>query len=343
MKTIASVILALFITLQVFSQAVGIGTTTPNAKAALEIKATDKGVLFPRLTSAQRDAISNPPNGLHVFNTDERCLNYYDSVYQVWNCYCESDTCKVATILIYDDVANLDFYSTYAIHYPNARKFVILILEDRYIYSLNNNAALNFATMPYAATIKIINYGIIIGKGGDGGNGAAGQAANPCQPNALPGTAGSNAIATLPAVKISIYNYGLVGGGGGGGGGGGRSAIGQYGGGGGGGRGLNGGAFGLGGGPTANNICIPTCICSISSSVATNGTAGTNANPGTGGTGSGGGGNGGNGGSLGQVGQSGTGTSAGNGGAAGKAISAAPGAGNVIINLSGGVYYGVVD
>ena len=61
-----------------YAQSVGIGTTTPDPKAILEIKATDKGILFPRLTTGQRNGIQNPPDGLHIFNTDERCLNYYD-------------------------------------------------------------------------------------------------------------------------------------------------------------------------------------------------------------------------------------------------------------------------
>lgn len=79
---------------------VGIGTTTPNPKAALEIKSTDKGVLFPMLTNAQRDAIVNPPDGLHIFNKDERCLNVYDSLFSTWSCYCEVDTCKAVLIRI---------------------------------------------------------------------------------------------------------------------------------------------------------------------------------------------------------------------------------------------------
>ena len=62
-----------------YSQNVGVGTNAPHAKAILEIKSTDKGVLFPRLTTAQRNVIVSPPDGLHIFNTDERCLNYYDS------------------------------------------------------------------------------------------------------------------------------------------------------------------------------------------------------------------------------------------------------------------------
>jgi hypothetical protein len=49
---------------------VGIGTPTPDAKAALEVSATDKGLLIPRLTAAQRLAILSPPQGLMVYQTD---------------------------------------------------------------------------------------------------------------------------------------------------------------------------------------------------------------------------------------------------------------------------------
>lgn len=48
----------------------GIGTTTPNASAKLEVAATDKGFLLPRMTAAQRTAITTPANGLLVYQTD---------------------------------------------------------------------------------------------------------------------------------------------------------------------------------------------------------------------------------------------------------------------------------
>jgi hypothetical protein len=51
----------------------GIGTTTPNASAKLEIASTDKGLLIPRMTKAQREAItlSAAANGLMVYQTDD--------------------------------------------------------------------------------------------------------------------------------------------------------------------------------------------------------------------------------------------------------------------------------
>lgn len=49
---------------------IGIGTTTPNASAALDVTSTDKGVLAPRMTQAQKNAIATPATGLLIYQTD---------------------------------------------------------------------------------------------------------------------------------------------------------------------------------------------------------------------------------------------------------------------------------
>jgi hypothetical protein len=56
---------------------VGIGTTSPNASAKVEIASTTQGFLPPRLTSAERDAIASPAVGLVIYNTTTNCLNFY--------------------------------------------------------------------------------------------------------------------------------------------------------------------------------------------------------------------------------------------------------------------------
>jgi hypothetical protein len=48
---------------------VGIGTTSPNASALLDVSSTTKGFLPPRMTTAQINAISTPAEGLIAFNT----------------------------------------------------------------------------------------------------------------------------------------------------------------------------------------------------------------------------------------------------------------------------------
>ncbi|MHC1776311.1 MAG: hypothetical protein AB9834_12970 [Lentimicrobium sp.] len=57
---------------------VGIATTTPDPSAALEVSSTTKGFLPPRITTAQRNAIAAPAEGLVIYNTSEKALNVYD-------------------------------------------------------------------------------------------------------------------------------------------------------------------------------------------------------------------------------------------------------------------------
>jgi uncharacterized protein (TIGR02145 family) len=49
---------------------VGINTTTPDPSAALDVSSLTKGLLLPRMTEAQINAISNPADGLLVYCTD---------------------------------------------------------------------------------------------------------------------------------------------------------------------------------------------------------------------------------------------------------------------------------
>ncbi|RSK46648.1 hypothetical protein [Hymenobacter perfusus] len=56
---------------------VGIGVATPNSSAVLDVSSTTKGMLVPRLTSAQRTAISSPAQGLLVFQTDGTQPGFY--------------------------------------------------------------------------------------------------------------------------------------------------------------------------------------------------------------------------------------------------------------------------
>src|SRR5690348_6198247 len=65
----------------VFSQ-VGIGTSTPNSKAVLELKSpgNNQGFLVPRLTTVQRTGmagLASPEKGLLVFDIDLNKFHYW--------------------------------------------------------------------------------------------------------------------------------------------------------------------------------------------------------------------------------------------------------------------------
>jgi uncharacterized protein (TIGR02145 family) len=60
----------LFFNLAANAQNVGIGTTTPNASAQLDVSSTNSGFLPPRMSFIQRNAIANPAAGLIVYCTD---------------------------------------------------------------------------------------------------------------------------------------------------------------------------------------------------------------------------------------------------------------------------------
>jgi uncharacterized protein (TIGR02145 family) len=69
MKHFFTFLAAVLVTAATYAQ-VGIGTTTPEASAALDITSTTKGLLIPRMTNVQRQAISNPVAGLMVYVSD---------------------------------------------------------------------------------------------------------------------------------------------------------------------------------------------------------------------------------------------------------------------------------
>jgi len=62
---------------------VGIGTTSPNASAKLQLDSTTKGFLPPRMTTTQKNAIATPAAGLVVYDTTTNKLQCYDG--SSWN------------------------------------------------------------------------------------------------------------------------------------------------------------------------------------------------------------------------------------------------------------------
>lgn len=58
---------------------VGINTdnSVPDNSAILDVKSTSKGMLFPRMSTLQRDSITSPATGLVIFNTSTNAFEYF--------------------------------------------------------------------------------------------------------------------------------------------------------------------------------------------------------------------------------------------------------------------------
>lgn len=67
MKKLFLIFAVIFLRFNSFSQSVGIGTNTPNANAILDVTSSAKGLLIPRMTQTQRDAMVNPPSGMLLY------------------------------------------------------------------------------------------------------------------------------------------------------------------------------------------------------------------------------------------------------------------------------------
>lgn len=67
---------------------VGIGTTTPDVSAILDVESNEKGMLVPRMNTIQRLNISSPAQGLLVYDTDVDCFFYFNAGSNAWQNLC---------------------------------------------------------------------------------------------------------------------------------------------------------------------------------------------------------------------------------------------------------------
>jgi trimeric autotransporter adhesin len=79
MKTLAFLFIMLLSTAVFAQMAVNTDGSLPDNSAMLDIKSTAKGMLIPRMTLVQRNAITAPAAGLLVFQTDNTSGFYYNS------------------------------------------------------------------------------------------------------------------------------------------------------------------------------------------------------------------------------------------------------------------------
>jgi uncharacterized protein (TIGR02145 family) len=58
--------------------------SSAHGSAMLDVKSTDKGLLFPRMTTTERNAIASPANSLLIFNTTTQCFEAWYAAGSNW-------------------------------------------------------------------------------------------------------------------------------------------------------------------------------------------------------------------------------------------------------------------
>jgi len=79
MSKALAILVFLAFTIASMAQTLAIGTTTPDGSAQLDVSSTTKGLLPPRMTTAQRNAIASPAHGLIIYNTTTNSMEIRNS------------------------------------------------------------------------------------------------------------------------------------------------------------------------------------------------------------------------------------------------------------------------
>lgn len=145
---------------------IGIGTTSPDGSAILDVSSTSKGVLFPRLTSIQRDAIVNPSNALMIYNLDNHCLQINKGIPLSPNWFCVDDA-TTSSIRNNCDVNGFEGI------YINGEE---LIASNKFSVTISNNSSRSL-NINFTSSDLVLN----------GVNGMVVSSVNPTSATLLPG------------------------------------------------------------------------------------------------------------------------------------------------------------
>lgn len=139
---------------------VGINILIPDSSAVLQLESDNKGLGLTRLTTTQRDAISNPLKGLTIYNTTDSVIEYWNAecwlkVYQK-HCYdCDFNMTIDDPTDTLDRVVSDSVFSTITVNQTNGTQPIDLI----FISSLPQGVSVQFdgnPTINQSGSIKIV-------------------------------------------------------------------------------------------------------------------------------------------------------------------------------------------
>ncbi|MGC9330994.1 MAG: hypothetical protein ACP5DZ_03850 [Bacteroidales bacterium] len=67
-----------------FAQNAGINQPDSDNSAVLDVTSIERGLLVPRMTTAERNAIGGPAESLLIYNTTTQCFKAYNATTSTW-------------------------------------------------------------------------------------------------------------------------------------------------------------------------------------------------------------------------------------------------------------------
>tara|TARA_B100001113_G_C21115014_1_gene624982 strand:- start:1232 stop:2905 length:1674 start_codon:yes stop_codon:yes gene_type:complete len=145
--------------------------SSPDPSAMLDVSATDKGILIPRMTAADRLAITSPANGLLVFQTNPPNGFYvYFASTNRWSRITQDSTLSLSDVLMVgDDAANQNIVNVNQLSIGNSSLNAKLQVYDPIFPNIRLSTS-------NAATSNAVNSGVIefMENGGDFESGGLG-------------------------------------------------------------------------------------------------------------------------------------------------------------------------
>jgi hypothetical protein len=119
--------LLLFILIPHSYAQVGIGVNPPHPSAMLHVQDTAKGLLIPRMTAAQKNAINNPAKGLLIYQLDELEEGFWYFNGSQWTTIGASSNGGLHTVVLTDSVTNAQAIAQIAAEVgPNTQEIRIM-------------------------------------------------------------------------------------------------------------------------------------------------------------------------------------------------------------------------
>jgi hypothetical protein len=121
------------------SAQVGIGTITPDASSMLDISSTTQGMLAPRMTTTQKNAIVAPADGLMVYDTTLKAISYYNSGSSSWNSVSGSSASRTK----YKIIKSTDVLATVLAAEKTAGGNTKYLLDSETLYEINGTVVVD--------------------------------------------------------------------------------------------------------------------------------------------------------------------------------------------------------